>query len=555
MKSSLKKSSNLVIELVSSPVVIFSLLIFSFEFKVANLTRLIFVALILILKIYGLRASGMRIGWPTPLYFVIAICVSFSIFHNHPARALQFLSYGYDNAFHFTIFRGFIETNWFPNVDLNSWFTDFQLFRKVPLGYYGIISFLNYPFKFFGTNSASSLIFFAWSQIFLIFLLIWLVFKFLKEQRKEKLSQDATNAFLSAMIVICIASTLLVNGFAPYFCSLVIILFWLNYDSGIASSWRKNLTISLSIYSIMMISPAPATLLFIPAINSIIHDYILMRKSGKKIEFLLSLAPFLIIGTLVLMSFNRSSSGLGWRQLLQTGGLQNINLLTSSILITIAIYLLIRNWKKIPKDALSQILISGFLSVVALSVLNIMFTGKIQYYAIKQMYILLFFISIYLAKTFIKSNYKVILTGTLAFLLLIPILNPNYFKGGYMGVFPRAIQHVFNSEIWKLEPVNAAQILQIDLLKGLPDNTCYIWRPESGFQDSDLSSRWINSLKDNNMITENCFAAYWNNMQLSDQELQDKLHNLKGNYVIFTELDNVHANIDNLSYRIIMPQN
>ncbi len=551
MKVDLKKISSAGSSLMSSPTVIIALLIFSFEFKLSNFTRWIILLAIIAITSYRIRANSSRINLQTSSYFIFAICISYYIFYDRPARALQFLSYGYDNAFHFTLFRGFNETSWFPNVDLTNWFTDLEIFTKVPLGHYALMSFIYHPFTYVESNPTSSLIFYASSQIFSIFLLTWLVYRFISDSRKDEIKNKITNAVMSLTIVICLASTLLVNGFAPYFWSLIIILTWLNYETENPVGWHKNLTLSLSIYSIMMITPAPATFLFVPALILIVREFLLSKKTGIKKSLFLNMAPYILIGGLVLLSFVGSSAGLGWRQLLQSGGLQNINLITSTALVLITIFYLFYRKRKLSDDVLTLIIISGLFSVAALSALTIIHTGNLQYYAIKQIYILLFFASIYLVKVYSQSDFRIILSGTLVFLLLIPILNPNFFKGGYMGVLPRVMIHTLQSEYWETEPVNAVQILNVMGLEGQKSSICYVWRVTDGFQDLDLSSRWINSLKQKDMISESCFSAYWNNIQLSDSEFREMLRTKGSDFVILTGITNTQENEENIEYRVI----
>ncbi|CAN2228249.1 hypothetical protein MCEMRE191_01400 [Candidatus Nanopelagicaceae bacterium] len=492
-----------------------------------------------------------KIHWPSFAYFFLAAMSSLYLFNEKPARALQFLSYGYDNAFHFTLFRGLNETSWYPNVDPANWFTDLQLFTNVPLGYYALTSFISQPFYFIHNNPTNTLIFFASFQVFSIFLLIWLVFRVLTDPRINKIPAKILNALLSVVIVTCLASTLLVNGFAPYFWSLIIILIWLNFDSNNLVGWEKNLTLSLAIYSVTMITPAPAAILIIVALIIFTSEFLIIICTRKKIQSLLNILPFMAIGGLCLWSFTKSSAGLGWRQLLQHGGLQNINLVTTIVLFLIVIVLLARNIKKSTNNMLAIIVISSLLSAGLLTLLTVGLTGNLQYYAIKQIYLALFLSAIYAAKEFKSYSFKYFSYGILTMLMIVPILKPNFFTGGYMGVLPRVIAHTIEPSVWETEPVNAGQILNIEELTQAKNTNCYVWYVKDGFTDLDLSSRWVNSLKSTDLVSTKCFSGYWNNVGLSDSELQRKLANINANFVILTQKISIPTSTNNIKFEIV----
>ena len=554
MLDNLKEISMETSKLLKSPSFLIALILLSFEFKLSNNERWAFLLFLLSFVWFKNARFKFHINWPLGAYFSFVASILYILFYVRPARAIQFLSYGYDNALHFTLFRGISETTWYPNVDLANWFTDFQLFTNVPLGYYSLTSFLLHPFTLVVTDSISLASCYAIYQVFSAFILMWLVFLTIRNPAQKNVQSRIFYAAMSSLIVVCLGSTLLVNGFPPYFFSLIIILIWLNFDSKNPVRWQKNLTLSLCIYSASMLTPAPAIFLFLPASILIFQELMIFRKNSSVTELMLNLLPFAGIGALVLWSFADSSAGLGWRQLLQSGGLQNINLITSSLILTFTTWILSRNRQKILNDSLALLLISGLLSVVVLSSLTVAFTGNLQYYAIKQIYVLLFFASIYLVQNLDPLRIKIPAAGILGLLLLIPVLNPIFFTGGFMGVAPRVLAHTLNPEYWEREPVNAELIMNIKGLKNDKTNSCYIWRGKDGFTDLDLSSRWINSLKSTNLISEKCFTSYWNNGGLSDLDLEKKLQGINNDFVILTESDNSLKNKNKIQYKIISPK-
>jgi len=497
------------------------------------------------------RRRKWHITWISALYFLVSVLSSFLFFNNQPARAMQFLSYGYDQAFHFTLFRGFIDTSWYPNVDFDSWFTNFEPFTNGPLGYHSLSSFILHPFSLINSDPEFLLTLYASFQIFTIFLLIWLTFNLITDLIQVKGNEKIYGAILTLLIIFCLPSTLLFNGFPPYFMSIILILIWLKYDSRNLNSWQRNLTLSSCIYAVSMVTPAPAAFLFLGALLSTLREFQHFLRGERIASSLKNISPFIFVGGIVLWSFSKSSAGPGWRQLLQSGGLQNINVFTSLTIFVVTSILLTRNFKNSISEDLSVIVISGMSSVFALSLLTILFTGNLQYYAIKQIYVALFFSSIYFVISVMSYKHRLILSVFQVVLLMIPILNPIFYKGGFMGVPPRVLINTIQEESWSTAPVNSLKLISVDGLSKIDEEICYVWRSKNPFTDMDLNSRWLNAMKAKNLISENCFYGYWNNVQFTNEELHLRLSKIVHEFVIFTEPPFPEENEENITYEII----
>ena len=66
---------------------------------------------------------------------------------------------------------------------------------------------------------------------------------------------------------------------------------------------------------------------------------------------------------------------------------------------------------------------------------------------------------------------------------------------------------------------------------------CLILRAKDS--ESDLNSRWINALNVEPSITSRCFAAFWNSTPLTRDELELRLKELEGNFLILTDVNEV----------------
>jgi hypothetical protein len=176
------------------------------------------------------------------------------------------------------------------------------------------------------------------------------------------------------------------------------------------------------------------------------------------------------------------------------------------------------------------------LSFVIIAATTIIFTGSIQYYAIKQWYLCLVFISIVVFKfAFQKQSGRVIQQFSkfmVGVAIVIPATYTNVYAGGFMGTFPKAIAQLLNQDTWVQSPVDSN--LHFKLLSSISDikvRHCVVFRVEN--YDSDLNSRWANSLLRTESMSENCFKGYWNSNRLSDTELIEHLSKIDENFIIF----------------------
>jgi hypothetical protein len=78
---------------------------------------------------------------PITTYVVTSIVLKLLLIKIH--LIVQFLSFGYDNAFHLMVYRGFRETSWLPVKYVSSWWSDFGLFESTPIGSSALFSFLS----------------------------------------------------------------------------------------------------------------------------------------------------------------------------------------------------------------------------------------------------------------------------------------------------------------------------------------------------------------------------------------------------------------------------
>jgi hypothetical protein len=518
-----------------SPSILIGIILLSFSLKITNEVRWlvglsIFSLIILIKK--PTSFSKLLVGRTLALY-LFALCL-FQILKWKISYSLQFLSFGYDNAFHFTLFRGMVDTSWNPALDQENWFTDFQIFTKVPLGYHQIVSFVSTPFLLWNNSAEASLAWFATFQILSSLLFVFLSYKLILGRMKLNKQTKIRAMFFSLAITSGLSATLLVNGFPPYLMAVNVSLIWLLCDFDEKSLQRSITTLVMATYALSMITPLSFFITTMPLIFLIGKLFLKNLVDKNFVQFYSVMLLSILMAAVTLQGFTSSSSGLGWRQLLQFGGVQPVNKITFIGITFALVYFAFTKKRKISNDIFLLMCISTLLSVTILSALTYFLTGNIQYYAIKQIYLFMIVAGVYVGKELVVKKFSAYAGVLFTALVIMANISPSFYTGGYMGVLPNAISHTLDRSNWTYEGVNADLILETKREIQNP-NTCIIWRIERSFYQLDLSSRWMNSLKKTDLVSEDCFSAYWNNQDLTTTELIAKLKDKKGDYLLILE--------------------
>jgi hypothetical protein len=458
----------------------------------------------------------------------------FSHFSNF---ALQFLSFGYDNALHFSLYKSFRETSWYPILDVGNWSSDFSLFKSYPSAQAALFSLLSEIFVG-GTDDPIRNLSAYFSLVFLVFILtIFLIYRILQVQNNARLQVKISFFISAATVCYAFGGIFLTNGFPPYLFGLFVLLVWLSAVNVNENNHSNIFLLGGLCFFMILNSPAllfcvlfPCAVLVTKELLNLFHE--------KRFSLLVVRSTYLAGMAIVTLSVNSElSSKFGWRQILAGGGVQPPNIFISSSLSAVVCAVLWMERKSIYRSPLLQVLLSSVLSFVILAVTTIVFTGSIQYYAIKQWYLCLVFISIVVFKFAFQKRSESALKQLSKFMVGIAIVIPatytNVYAGGYMGTFPKAVAQLLNQDTWAQSPVNSN--LHLKLSSSISDikvRHCVVLRVEK--YDSDLNSRWANSLLRTESMSENCFKGYWNSNQLSDTELIDRLSKIDENFIIIS---------------------
>ena len=524
-------------------------LYFSFLFPISNNSRwmvlLISTMLYLLYSFIRKRTAVQTFG---PIFLDMAVMVFgvnslFAIFRTFTIHTLQFLTFGYDNAFHFTQYRAFRESSWFPYASNNLWSSDFSLFKTSPQGLHALFSFLTSVL--IGDNHNALLELNSYGFLSLGFLVTATIcsINLIKKQIRPQFNKNINIIvfWLIAIIAFATLGTLFTNGFPPYILSSCVILLWLiesNRQNGLISF---TLNLCMAIFCVFVIHPGPMNLLVLPALIVFVRIIKKTREGNWRTG---AVAAGLSISVLMYLiwTMGQTSGKFGWHQILQPGGCKAPGLFSAMTALICFIYVIYRSRTLIASDPLIQVGISGMISVALFSALTIWFTGSIQYYAIKQFYIWEFFAGIIIIRYCLLSL-KEKQTTILLYLLLIssilsaPMIFPGNHSGPWMGVFPEGLKASIQSSVWENQIVNAQLLLKQGKIAMKLSDKCFITK--IGSHPSDLNSRWLNSFSTPVHMSDPCFGGFWNSDQTNLNLLASKLHKVDLKFVIFSDLSHI----------------
>jgi hypothetical protein len=464
----------------------------------------------------------------------------FSVLSRVPEYIIQFLSFGYDNAFHFAIYRYYRAEPWFPFGTQAPWGTDFGLFKTYPSGQSAFWSFLAEPLIGDSLESEKNLVVYAVINVVILVVLNFLIFRLILPYSQKRMMDLIFIGFVSSVISFGYFGIFFTNGFIPYAAGILILLIYLVVQSLDLSRTSRYLSVFFATLLLLLVSPSLIAFLVLPGL---VTTFRYLKEAFSSGSYIRAVFMLFISATLALLGYFFqviTSSNFGWRVILSPGGVIKPNVYVALLLfLSITIALAFR-WRFIFNTLEIQLVLSGALSVGLLSAITIMFTGSVQYYAVKQLHVWLVLAGVGVAIIFIslKSFPKIsnFLRVSFVLLLIVPLMTPTSIRSAWMGNMIGVISTTLDKSKWNSQIVNVASIeaglKAVNSLKNV-STECLILRTKE--LESDLNSRWINSLNINPTITNNCFAAFWNSAPLTAEELEMRLRELEGTFLILTD--------------------
>jgi hypothetical protein len=529
-----------------NPLLLSLLILVSFFIPLSNSSRwliLVFITICALLPHF--KEIDFRKTKETTLRVTLIFCglkLLFGVLSRVPEYILQFFSFGYDNAFHFAIYRYYRTEPWFPFGSEFPWATDFGLFKTYPSGQGALWSFLAEPLIGDNLGAEKNLVAYAVINIVLLVFINLLTFSLIYDYSQKSKLDLVFIGFVSFTISVGYFGIFFTNGFIPYAAGILVLLVYLRVQSSDLTKNSRYLSVFFATLLLLLISPALIAFLFLPGLVTTLRYFKEVLSSASYIRLVFM---FLISSALALLGYyfqEVTSSNFGWRLILSPGGVVKPNVYVAFLLFfTVAISLALR-WRSSLSRPMIQLVLSGAFSVILLSSITIIFTGSVQYYAVKQLHVWLVLAGVGAAITLVTigSTHKMsnLLRVSFALLLIVPLLSPSSFRSPWMGNMFGVVSATLDKSQWDSQLVDVANIISgLEAVNSLEKVSaeCLILRTNG--LESDLNSRWINALNVEPSITENCFSAFWNSAPLTARELEERIKGLDSTFLILSDID------------------
>jgi hypothetical protein len=238
-----------------NPITLTGVTLLTFKFEFTNTERIWLLLCItgVFFLIYRNQLNLDNLNYATTNLTLSIMIIAVRFLQNVQDWFLQFLGFGYDNAFHLTVFRGYRLTSWFPDSSDTNWWTDFKLFQVTPTGSSALFS--TFSNALIGENhdpylEAAS---FFVIQIFMLLALISISMSFLIKfyPKKNEKKYFLITSILLVLLIVYSTGTMLVNGFPPYVAVTLLLAYWMKMQSLLKSLTTRllNLTRTLCISS------------------------------------------------------------------------------------------------------------------------------------------------------------------------------------------------------------------------------------------------------------------------------------------------------------------
>ncbi len=462
---------------------------------------------------------------------ILSIEILYILIKSTSDRFLQFLIYGYDNAFHFSLFRIYMTSENYSDILQSNWTTDFELFRNYPGGFYAIGSTLA-SIIVGDTEDPINLL----SAYFLILLILFLAIFFLSICLiKPKGIRDMRDMRPFAMVLPLVTSTgiLLTNGYPPYLYSLLILLFLAILLLQEKRLSRAVVYTSICLHLLLISQPLVSLNLLTPLIA--IAGYFLFKfiRGGLFTVDYLAILFGSALGLITFYLVSNTNDAFGIETLKVVGGVQPLTVAFWAIQFVLALFFLyeaaIRSCFLI--SALCLISITTPLAFLLYLTLND--SGSVGYYAIKQGYIWSYLVNLGIfvlleqkkfaawSKKKISDTSEILVVTLIVVGSLIGATNPKYFTGPGMGTLENVIRASFGPKNeWSIMGLDATKILEVSSIASSSSEDCFVYRNDNFY--SDLGSRWVNGLS-KNKVSNSCFSVYWNSDSLSQIEIGKRI--------------------------------
>jgi hypothetical protein len=526
-----------IVQRFTAALVFFSLTILSFLLQISQTQRwsltLLFSVYLISVNYKNQSRKTLLLNGVNSIRVYLLIISIYTALASYQLNAIQFLTYGYDNAFHISILKAFQATSWYSFLEPSRWSSDFELFQNYPAGQAALFSFMSEVFVTEATEPTNLVLAYATLLVCLFLGIVFLSRMLIQDQNHG--FQNVIVWFAAVTLTITFVGPVLVNGFTPYLLSLFLLLIWANNVDVEEPTMKSTYVSGIFGLSLYLVSPLVFLIYVFPFSYSIYRG---VKTYFESHQYPRMAREFLFLSTLSVMAVwinHETSSKFGWRQLIAFGGVQPPNIVLVFILMAFFIWILFLKSTTRIRSAQKMLAIGGTLTSLGLTLFTYALTDSVQYYALKQIWIGMVFVTIFIISILFKKaksdihRYAGYLLIMLVFIFSLPTSQNT--SRAFMGVFWPALQENIDSNKWNENMVDIR--IQKESLGRIPKSLsteCIVMRI-LGYE-SDLNSRWANVFSSKMSTSKDCFSGYWNSHNYSNVELMENLSRIPIKFVV-----------------------
>lgn len=407
--------------------------------------------------------------------------IAFNVLYSYAGKVLSITQFmGFDNSGHLGILTAINSHGRYLNF-LNTGKAEIglQFWQYYPQGVMGSIeSILRIlGLEYIDSNKFSIYIIFLLFNVVMYIIFVYLAYQLLKNNR--------TNMVLNIIVIFILSITsvfsiFLINGFANYMYSLVVLLIYIQISDQQKSFVNKCLILFTMVLSTPFILPI--------FVMTEIITYLMGKKNydaRTNVKKIVEIMFYLLVFSIYLIYY---LDKWGYEYLSVSGGITTIN--TKYFVLFILFWIMFISNKFVSKSKISHfevITVASQIVFLLLSLIVITQSQTVSYYAIKQGYIAIIITIIYIVKEVnnlkFKGNSQTLIAKSFSLFLIMLITFSNGNVIERIGFFNRYAE----GSPWIT--VNGSKIIKSIAIARNMNESEFIY---VGLYDSDLSSRLLN---------------------------------------------------------------
>jgi hypothetical protein len=483
----------------------------------------------------------------------VALQVVSGLLEKFKVQLISFVMAGYDNSHHFAIFQNMLKTDRISRFSQSTqWEIPSFFAYQYPPGNSIFWQSVLAPLRLNGSDVYFSMYLFLATILLSVFSLIILTFKivgYLTNESRSKV-QIIHFAFVTIAISLGTFSFMISSGFPTVLTGLGLALYIFNV-SYVEFPEYSRISFVTQLAIIVLISNTYVTLM--PSVF-LCFLYLLHKQrsssepanSQNDTRFVVSV--LILTVSLIFVLFRFTAGTMGWRQILEPGGIQPIpNSILLLTTVTLIVFIAKYKFRNNAHKYFSVFVGTNLMVCIALSCLTFIYNGSISYYAMKQWYVCVLLcipclISLLHSRNLFSKVPILVLACIFTMLQYSNVKNPSVFRYGFMSSTYLATKYSIDPNLRVNLPVNASQLIAAHSVSN--ESPYAVVLDPGGY--SDLASRWLNTLNHNWTDSNWFFYTPPDSWNLDDLRLESGNKSTKPAYLITDNEKNINSKLFDL---------